>query len=355
MYTSIRIENFRSIEHLNLDGLKRVNLFVGKNNSGKTSLLESVFLLGGATTPALTMTIGNLRGQRFNPSHPDPDPIWRAMFARFDPKTEIEIAGRRAGEEVDRRLTITAEVAGAEYLATEDIGVAHAADEPVVTAVVLHYEDAKGGGHIGSATIDPQTGRLIAQASPRDDQVRTIFVSARSLSTLARDTEQFGYLLKMKRDHEVLDALRLVEPGVRRIEVVPEAGASTIYADVGLPALVPLLVCGEGVVRLFSIAVELTAARGGALLVDEIDNGLHHSVMDQFWEKLGDLAREHDVQIFATTHNDELLRSALAAFGGEYTDLALYRLDREGGRVKAVRYSEEALQAVQEVGFEVRG
>lgn len=51
MITSLHIKNFRGFEDLEVKGLKRVNLFAGRNNSGKTSLLEAVFLLGGPNNP----------------------------------------------------------------------------------------------------------------------------------------------------------------------------------------------------------------------------------------------------------------------------------------------------------------
>jgi len=356
MYTSIHIRNFRSLDDLTIDGLKRINLFVGKNNAGKTSLLEGIFLLGGATSPNVAMTIGYLRGQRFDASRPEPDPIWRPLFARLDTTKEIEIIARREEEAAERRLSITApEVSLVEYATPPEEDVARAGEEGPVRELQFRYLDAFGDSITRRASVDPKTGAVSAQRAQRLDFVRSSFVSARSFSSLTRNMDQFGSLLRRKQDHQVLEALRLLDPSIKRLEVVPEAGGSTIYADMGLANLVPLLVCGEGVVRMFSIAVELTAASGGVLLIDEIDNGLHHSVMPNFWTQLRELSRLHDVQIFATTHNDELIRSALTAFGEGYEDLGLYRLDRRDGGVKAVRYSEEALRGVAEAGFEVRG
>ena len=129
-----------------------------------------------------------------------------------------------------------------------------------------------------------------------------------------------------------------------------------MYADVGLPSLAPLAVCGEGTVRLFSLVVEAAGSRGGVLLVDEIDGGLHHSVMDKFWATLREIADRHDVQIFATTHNEELVHSAIRAFERDASGtLGLFRLDRRRGRHAVTSYNEAALRAVQGAGFEVRG
>jgi AAA15 family ATPase/GTPase len=152
-----------------------------------------------------------------------------------------------------------------------------------------------------------------------------------------------------------MDAVRLVERAVQRIEVLSEPGGPLLYVDLGLESLIPLAVCGEGFVRLFSIVVELIASRKGVLLIDEIDNGLHYSVMPNLWKLLRVLVEKHQVQLFGTTHNDEMMRSALEAFAGTEGTLGLFRIDQRGDRHLMVGYSDEALEAVRDVPFEVRG
>ena len=106
---------------------------------------------------------------------------------------------------------------------------------------------------------------------------------------------------------------------------------------------------------MFSIIVELITSRNGVLLVDEIDSGLHYTVMPKLWEVLGALVKKHDVQIFATTHNDEILRSALESFRNRPGVLGLFRIDKRGDRHVMVGYDDEAMEAVRETHFEVRG
>jgi AAA15 family ATPase/GTPase len=142
---------------------------------------------------------------------------------------------------------------------------------------------------------------------------------------------------------------------VQRVEVLSEPSGPSIYLDVGLDALVPIAVCGEGMVRLFSIVLELIASRGGVLLIDEIDNGLHYTVMPTLWKLLGELVEKHNVQVFGTTHNDDMMRSALEAFAGRAGLLGLFRIDKRGDRHVVVASSDEAMQSVREVPFEVRG
>ena len=104
-----------------------------------------------------------------------------------------------------------------------------------------------------------------------------------------------------------MDGLKIIAANLHRIEVVSESMGPSIYLDIGQDPLVPLTVSGEGMVRMFSIILELISSRNGVLLIDEIDNGLHHTAMPKLWKLLGALVEKHDVQIFATTHNDDMM------------------------------------------------
>jgi predicted ATP-dependent endonuclease of OLD family len=356
MYTSIHVKNFRGLEDLRVEDLRRINLIVGKNNTGKTSLLEAVLLLCWPTKPALTLTLGTMRGQAIDKDRPDPEPIWRALFHGLDHERPIEISGERHGKR--RTLSIQAALLENE----EEIFLP---DEPAAARTVmtlggihrirLRYEPEGGEAIEADAWLDPGSRQIKRRTVRRDDDVPGILLSARANVSLPIDIDRFSDLLREKHEGWVRDALRLLDARLEKLAVVTEAAGPAMYADVGLSSLLPLSVCGEGMVRLFSIVVELAAQRGGLLLVDEIDNGLHHSVMLPFWGALGKLAEELDVQIFATTHNDEIIQSAIEAFSADPSALCLYRLDRRDSGVTATRYSERVLAAAEEANFEVRG
>lgn len=353
MYDSLRIEGLRALNHVRLDGLRRINILVGRNNVGKTTVLEGLLLLGSATNPAMLLTLGLMRGQRIDRARPDPEPIWRSFSHAFQDNRVIEIAGRWDGEAGERVLRITREIALAPSDVDEDQTVARALGEIRTNGVDFEYSNADAPPVHTTSRMDDGELRTYNQKY-RKDFVRTVLVSARA-RTLEREADQYGYLLRMKREQPVLEALRLLDDRIQRLEIVHEAGAPAIYCDIGFPVLAPLTVCGDGVVRLFSFVVELTAVGGGVLLIDEIDAGLHHSVMVPFWRALRALAEKHDVQIFATTHNDDLLRSAMAAFGEDLSWFRLLRLDRRKQGIVAVGYDDDALAVARDERFEVRG
>jgi AAA ATPase-like protein/putative AbiEii toxin of type IV toxin-antitoxin system len=359
VYTSVGIKNFRGIEKLTSGGFRRINVIVGRNNSGKTTFLEALFLLGGATNPVFPTTLGQMRGQRLGGTYPDP--VWRPLFYNLNPRLPIEISARRVDDPAERLLRIGAlDVSRyADILETSAAGsgggIAAVTQEMVIGGLELRYIDANQLETVTSAIFDPKTGNINAQSKQRADFVRSTFLSARAYPTLIRDAEQYSVLVRTKQEDEVVKAVRVIEPGIQRIEVLSEPGGPSVYVDLGLESLVPLAVCGEGFVRFFSIVVEMTATRNGVLLIDEIDNGLHYSVMDPFWYHLGDLAERFDVQVFGTTHNEELVRSALQGFSAKSNALGLFRMDRRDGSHCMTSYDEEAIQAVLEEQFEVRG
>ncbi|MGP0062949.1 MAG: AAA family ATPase [Isosphaeraceae bacterium] len=358
MYSRISIKSFRGIESLEAKGLRRINLIVGCNNSGKTTFLESLFLLGGATSPLVPTTLGQLRGQRWGGA--SPDPVWRPLFHNLDPRIPIEIVGQQAGDRRERKLRIEAlEVSSFadsyEPSSEGEVGIAAATQDFDIGGLRLRYIGATGNEFLTNSIFDPKSGNIDAPSKDRDDFVRTTMLSARAYSSMARDAQQFSFLLKIKQERDVLEGMHIIDQRVQRIEVVSEPSGPSIYLDIGLDTLVPLAVGGEGLVRLFSIIVELTASRNGVLLIDEIDNGFHYSVMPDLWKLLRELAEKHNVQLFGTTHNDEIMRSALDVFAESEGILGLFRIDKRDDRHVMVAYSDEAMEAVRTVPFEVRG
>ncbi len=358
MYSRISIRSFRGIESLDASGFRRINLIVGRNNSGKTTFLESLLLLGGGTNIQISLTLGQMRGQRFGKGYPDS--IWRPLFHNLDPRTPVDISGYWEVEhrEVGLRIEANEFQNQVDPLASSpepDGIVASTMRDSVVGGLLLRSKD-RAGTHISSqVTLDPESGKLKVPGGFGSSFIRTTMLSARSYPSPVRDAQLLSSILRNKHDTDVVDALRIIEPRVQRTEVLSEPSGPSIHLDVGLDMLVPLAVCGEGMVRLFSIILELVASRDGVLLIDEIDNGLHYSVMPKLWKLLGELVEKHNVQVFGTTHNDDIIRSALETFADTKGILGLFRIDKRGSQHVMVSYSDEAMEAVREVPFEVRG
>jgi len=128
-----------------------------------------------------------------------------------------------------------------------------------------------------------------------------------------------------------------------------------IHGDIGAGRLIPLPLLGEGVARLASLILAIANAENGVVLVDEIENGVHYSIMGRVWEAIKEAVRRFNVQLFATTHSRECIEAAHAAFSkDEKYDFRFHRLERVRDSIKVKSYDQEALSAAIQVGLEVR-
>ena len=129
-----------------------------------------------------------------------------------------------------------------------------------------------------------------------------------------------------------------------------------IYAEIeGLSEMIPVTQLGQGFNRLLDIYSELVVADARVLLIDEIENGLHYSVLPLVWKGLFLAAQEFDVQIFATTHSWECIQAAdQTAREREHYELELIRLDRVKEDIKATIIDQDALATAKELGWEMR-
>jgi len=156
-------------------------------------------------------------------------------------------------------------------------------------------------------------------------------------------------------EQHTVEALRLIEPAIERIAI--SNGDETIAKVLlrGAEEPVPLGTLGEGVSRILTVALHLALTRGGYLLIDEIENGLHWSVMPKVWRFLVETAVARDVQVFATTHSKDWVEG-LARLHRDHPDLAaqvsVHRL--EVGRETSVRFDASRIAEYVEMELEAR-
>ncbi|MCH7744707.1 MAG: ATP-binding protein [Chloroflexi bacterium] len=149
-----------------------------------------------------------------------------------------------------------------------------------------------------------------------------------------------------------------MEPRLEHLTVITRASTPTLHVKLkDHDRLIPLPLLGDGMARLASLALAIANSEDGIVLVDEIENGLHHTVMKKVWSGIAQFAQEFKVQIFATTHSEECVKSAHEAFSaGEEYDFGLHRLERvkDTDDIRVVTYDQETLEAALELGLEFR-
>ena len=125
-----------------------------------------------------------------------------------------------------------------------------------------------------------------------------------------------------------------------------------IWGDIGFDELVPLSAMGEGLARAARLFIALIHIQGGIVMVDEIENGFHHSVVPKVWEAIDAMSRNFGVQVFATTHSYECIESAYEALGDE--GFVLHRIESKASGNRCLTYTPDALRGAIRHYREVR-
>jgi len=370
MYKSFEVRKFRCFSKLQISDLKRVNLITGVNNIGKTALLEALFLHCGADNPSLALKVNSIRGIEIVKvelggwaSAP-----WDLLFHKSDTSGSIEMLGENT--ETGRRwlrLRGLPEPVESEKLAQYIKYGRDDSQQPLFApsefqkglytsegakVLELQYQDEKVQRNY-YLILDPKGIRV--EPIPPPPPFPTFYLSTRANPLTKIEAERFGALEIRDEQESVVRVLRLLEPELKRLSVIVVAGEPILHGDVGSERLIPLPVMGEGMVRLANLTIHIGNASNGVVLVDEIENGVHHSILLKVWKALLESARQFNTQIFATTHSLECIVAAHKAFSEsvEY-DFRLHRLERMKDEIRVNTYDQEALGAAIDTGFEVR-
>jgi predicted ATPase len=128
-----------------------------------------------------------------------------------------------------------------------------------------------------------------------------------------------------------------------------------IVVDIGLSERIPLSQAGQGIYRLVAIFSELLGQKPQICFIDEVENGIHYTVLPQVWRGIAEVAEKLDIQIFATTHSRECLLAAHEAFLGrpEY-DLRVIQLFRIENKIDGRVLDREHIQAAVDGKIEMR-
>ena len=356
MWESLKVGSFRGIKSLDIRPLRRVNILVGSNNTGKTSLLEAAFLLCGFFNPQLAFKLNVFRGRdviELNPTE-----IWGWLFNNKKTDSQIVLQASRTG--LDEKLVLQLEMPDSVSHPMGDAPQSQAGSATTADLLQLRCQyTASNGNDLETKSKVVRKPSAKAGVAFEGAQFRSetpgYFLASRHL-VQNEDAKLFSELLKKKRKDEVLEWLRRFDSRVVDIAVDGEGPKAGIIVDIGLPEYMPVLLAGEGTVRFLTIILRLVGMRAGTLLIDEAESGLHHSVHPLLWSAIFELAEATDNQVIATTHSWECMAAAheVAAKQSDYR-LSAFRLERgEDNEVSATTLSRENIEFGIQSGAEMR-
>lgn len=353
MFTSLSISGYRGFRSLDIERLSRVNLVTGSNNSGKTSLLEALFLLahGGSAQAAFNSNV--VRGGFGVGVTPDTNAQarWVPLFHGLDTERPVTISGSHS-HHGPLELTIEHRLSATFLTASSKRDTRPAAGGPPE----LHFSLSRAA-HKGRL---PRRIRSRISFGPNGTEVKgdgdPLVIPGVILSSGADHTEEhaqrLGQLRVRKEADLVVEALRIVEPRLLSLDIIPGPEGQALWGDVGLAQQVPLTSLGDGLNRMARIVLAIGHDRRPLVLVDEIENGFHHSVLEDVWKVVFMTAERFDAQVIATTHSYESITAAYRMSPGH--DLALHRLEAGDDVTRCVTYDAESIEGAVANGFEVR-
>ena len=368
MYRTFSVKNFRGFDDLTIEGLGRINLIAGRNNVGKTALLEALWVHSGGANPNSVVRVDKFRGLE----QTVPDNFLGNLFYGFDRSLTVELCAEGVFGDAPRLLrmwfedssTFEIPVSGLENnqpdpLQNSSLGV-HSSE----VIVMDYFYESEGRLTVQGRLVESQVNPLVRTAglemsikngSLMQNRPSAVFLSARRAGVDNDDVIRYGQAEINGQQDGILQILKEVEPDLKRLAVVWSGQDPAIYADVGLGRLIPMQLLGDGMSRILSLSLAIASAPGGMVLVDEIENGLHYTVMEKVWKAIAAFARSYDVQIFATTHSRECVYHAYRAFeADEEEEMRFYRIDRAYGKLRAVMYNRKKLGIAFEDGLGIR-
>ncbi|GHT82458.1 hypothetical protein FACS1894137_01390 [Spirochaetia bacterium] len=354
MFKNISVYNFKVLKALENVPLNKITLIGGKNNTGKTTLLEAVFLLIDRKNSTVLQKFFIWR--EFLGGFPLSESFWLPYFYHFDYANHIMIE--------------TLDDSGR----NEKLNIAYQEDYTPKTPLPINNNGflSPMGGNMNcqelsfTHTINEQTDYIahslihnsgIYYTIEKDsaDKVPRVFLACSRNAHDPGNVQRLGRLDKNDEQEKILELMRMFEPKLQRFQTIKEGPNDVIYADFGNKYKIPINELGDGFCRCFTIALSLVADNTDLLLIDEVGSGIHHSFQNKFWEFLIEASNTCDCQIIATTHSYETIEAFYdAANEKEYEDASYIRLEKKGDEITAYNFDLDSLCRTLSSNWEVR-
>ena len=373
--SSLSIQLFRGIGQLSIPKLGRVNLLAGKNSVGKSTVLEAIALYATRGRPS---TIYNLLAKRDELINVKDDrdeseefcmPDVKALFYGRDPLSQKAPIVIGPSDNKNHRLEIQKKPLS--ELKEDDIKrrkIPELEDHlqiflevkfqntTFISSPWIRYKDPRLHRHLMRRRTydaydeksDPEGIKyeLLGPGLIENNKLAKFF--DKIVLTPDEDLAVSSLKLILGDQLERIAFVEINHPSYRQ-----DKCAMVKLKDKSGPA--PLKSFGDGAVRLFGVALALANTANGILLIDEVENGIHHSLQTQFWKMVLKTADKNNTQVFATTHSLDCVKGfAQATIADNSNEGTLVRLEQDEGSIRGVFYSEEDLKNVAEQGIEVR-
>lgn len=373
MLRSVKIENFRGLQSLDLQDLGRLNLLVGANNCGKTSILEAIQLLCSQDDIDSFLVSMETRGESsYNYQIKDVEFSIQNLFHDYTihlnscffvygkqfHDRDIEFSASIEKNEsrnqyANHLLELKVSWKNDEWEEADD-------DRPKSTYSLPLTLKRNGLSRTSIQRIINEHPIHIYEIQKQVDRSITQFITPFSLSAQEM-VDLFQAIVLTPDENFVQEALKMIEPKIQRIASVSteredyrsREGFLVSLSDIHDP--VPIGSLGDGIWRMLGLALAIVNTGDGFVFIDEIDTGLHYTAMADMWKLVWETAKRLNVQVFATTHSSDCWKSLATIASEEDTaeeGIRIHRIERD--KPQSIVFSEKEIAIAANRNIEVR-
>ena len=349
--SSFEAIHYRGIDGLSLPNLRDVNLITGATGVGKTALIEAIWLFMGRYNPRLLWDANVQRS-----TSPTVNPVSELSNKPLILCGTLYRMGSEERCEWKATFEKEAEITWDTVVVTDS---GHKIEQhPLVGRLRVWINDAE----LDELPYRHNTPKGLVAYKKTDSAALTIppciIEGTRwQLEISGEYLKLYSDMVREGRKDQLKNAINFILPNIKDVQILTdETEESYLSVITENDAQLSLKNLGGGVVRLLKLYLSLFDARYGMVLIDEIENGIHYSVLRSLWDRVRVWTHEWNVQFIATTHSAECIEAAMEAFADAPSELAIHKLytGGESGHVKAATFTGEALKGARNLNLEVR-
>ncbi len=369
MLSSLYIKNYRNLKELRINSLGRVNLITGKNNTGKSTILEAIAIYATKGDLIQLYQLMGERGENFRQIDTNKNATeinMRAFSSLFTNRDGFEngnsiYIGNDEKSSSDKSVSIRF-VRYFEEIQTDKNGgilkrniIAQGNETEKDLANYQVGIEIKVGSESYILSLDKERPyRFSYRVFGADTNIQ--FIRTRNIDKGINGL-LWDSITLTEREKYVIEALKIIEintNGIAFIEENPGERTAKIKLS-NSPNILPLLSMGDGINRILTIILALVNSDNGFLLIDEFENGLHYTVQEKLWEIIFNLSQKLNVQVFVTTHSEDSISSFEKTLNSqEKVNGNLIRLDNIDGNIKQVEFDKKELKIATDNDIEIR-
>jgi len=360
MVTSVKIKNFRCLENFSVENLTPITIIGGKNNSGKTALLEAFVVPLSVSFPTVFWNLLNFRN--IDTNFLTPTQLWNPLFYNMSDTENFSINIRqKSGKPI--KFTATKvysgiiERTGSKRLFSQDSSKNFSSLKVEIDSGIYKGEGtynlpSRISGSRNELEFKPDSNAnkvpLPYGAVTLCRNVTTTGISvAESISQMSLDKQKKELLVKTMQhfDSNIVDVNMILDSGIPYIYITLNSGKH-----------LPISYMGDGINKALEILVDILNLPNGILLIDEVENGFHYSLYETLMKVFCETALSVNCQVIMTSHNRDFIEATLRAMEqlGRLQDLSYQRLGFYKGQRKAFLFSGDSLYSAFESNMEMR-